>query len=140
MRRWSIGINNYYFTGSIYLEEAPWYIFSLEDFIMKVCDIIPRMPLPNIKIKIDGEEWTMKSYYGTFRDLFHVFICSKITIWCFSKIKTNEFKFPYFKLKEKYPEFFIENDYKDEDKELKENEKISKNIEKEFDKIYEKLN
>ena len=32
MKRWTIGTNNYFFTGGIYLDEAEWYIF-----LFRVC-------------------------------------------------------------------------------------------------------
>lgn len=62
MTRWGIGTNNYHFTSSIILEEAPWYIFAIEFCIQWICHFMPPIPLPKIKIKIDGEIEKLTSF------------------------------------------------------------------------------
>ena len=146
MRRWSVGINNYYFTSHIYLDEAPWYVFVVEYIIQTICSYIPRIPLPNIKIIRDGEETTLKEWYGSTSDLFHIFICSPICEWCFKKTEIKDFQFPYEVLKKSFPKSFkgIENFYTESDdieerQELKENEEYSKMIGEVFNEAYKKL-
>jgi hypothetical protein len=145
MRKWSVGTNDYYFTSSIYLEEAPWYIFTLDIIIPWICDYFPRIPLPKINIIRDGEKTNLKEYYGTARDLFHCFVCSKITNWCFKKTKTQIISFPYEKLMKIFPEEFKNNDdddiYNDEDEKRTRNlnYEYSKKIGKEFMISYNKL-
>jgi hypothetical protein len=141
MRRWGIGYNNYYFTSSIHLEEAPWYVFMLETTIQNICHYFPRIPLPKIKIIRDNEKTNLREYYGTTGDLFHVYICEPIFGWCWNKIKENSFNFPYLTLKEQYPDSFEDEDLWDEDQldEVKENEEYSKMIGDEFNIVYKKL-
>jgi hypothetical protein len=146
MRRWSVGINNYYFTSCIYLDEAPWYVFALENTIQQICSYFPSISLPKIKITMDGEETTLKEWYGSTSDLFHIFICAPISEWCFKKTETKYFQFPYEFLKERFPEdfkgledYWTESDNFDEKKELKENEEYSKKIGEVFNEAYKKL-
>ena len=112
MRRWSIGINDYYFTASIWLEDAPWYIFVIEYVIQFICNCIPRIPLPRIKIIRGNKETTLKDWYGTTEDLFHAFICGPVVEWCYKKINMESVDCPYYFLKKKFPKDFqkIEDD------------------------------
>lgn len=149
MRRWSVGINNYYFTSHIYLDEAPWYVFAIEYIIQTICSYIPRIPLPKIKIIRDGEETTLKEWYGSTSDLFHIFICSPIYQWCFKKTEIKNFQFPYEVLKDSFPkdfkwteDFYTDTelfDDLDEKKELKENEEYSRMIGEVFNQAYKRL-
>ena len=139
MKRWSIGANNYYFSASIYLEEAPWYIFMIEYSIQYICHYFPRIQLPNIKIIRDNEEYTLRSYYGTTGDLFHIYICTKIFNWCYDRIKLKTFEFPFEMLKNEFPDLFKDAyEYFDE-KEVKDNLEYSMKIKEEFDVVYNKL-
>ena len=142
MKRWTIGTNNYYFTSSIVLEEAPWYIFMIGSSIQQICSWFPRISLPKIKIIRDNEETNLEEYYGTISDVFHIYICEPIFSWSYDKIKSTYIEFPYLMLKEKFPDIF--NEYKtefyDEDKDhLKENSEYSKKIGEEFKVVYDKL-
>ena len=148
MKNWTIGVNQFYFDSAIYLEEAPWYIFLLRNLIPFICNLIPRIPLPKIKIKIkeDGsepEETNLQEYYGTTWDLFHNFICVPLTGWCFDNIIYKSFSFPYDMLKKEYPEYFKDIDNYEDDEEYKkeseENLEYSKYVEGEFKKVYDKL-
>lgn len=146
MKRWGIGTNNYFFTGGIYLDESEWYIFLIERIILFICDYFPSFSLPSFiyKYDMDGEKYSLKEYYGTTQDLFHIFICEPISTWCFKKTKTTYIHFPYEMLKEKFPvEFenieeceFIELE---DAKNVKENLKYSKEVEFEFREVYSKL-
>lgn len=143
MRRWFIGTNNFYFVGSIYLEEAPWYIFALESGILKICDYFPRIPLPKIKIVRENEKTTLREWYGSTHDLFHIFICSPITDWCYKKIEIKSFSIPYEMIKEKFPKEIDNLDIPfDDDFEknlIEENKKYSELIGSYFKEAYIKL-
>ncbi len=138
MTRWGIGINNFWFTGSVILEEAPWYIFIIESCISWICHFIPPIPLPKIKIKIDGEVTNLYDYYGTTADLFHVFVCDPIQQWCFRKIKNDWIHFPYFLLEQKFPEKF-KDDHTFTEEEVADNKIRSKIICDEFELAYKDL-
>mgnify|MGYP001024237259 CR=1 FL=1 len=146
MRRWSTGTNDYYFTAGIFLEEAPWYIFFIENVIMWICHtLIPRIPLPNfIKIKREGEEYTLRSWYGTTADLFHIYVCCPITEWCWKKIKHYDIEVPYRMLREMIPDSIDPNDNMDRDLEemyiIADNKRYSDKIGDEFKEVYDKLN
>lgn len=96
MRTWSVGYNNYYRTGGVYLREAPWYIFFLKDGVWWICDKIPRIPLPPITVKIsrneaikynDGNENVrLDEYYYDLHHLFHDRVCMKVFNWCEDRI------------------------------------------------------
>lgn len=143
MRKWYIGYNNYYFTSSIHLEEAPWYVFTLDLLIPLICDYFPPIPLPKINIIRDGEKTNLREYYGTTRDLFHLFICSKITDWCWNKTKKQFISFPYEKLNKMFPEDFKDySDFDDDEKEkqiIEQNKIYSENVGKRFEVEYNNL-
>lgn len=145
MRKWSTGTNDYYFTSSIFLEEAPWYVFFIETSIMWICHIlIPRIPLPNfIKIIRDNEEYTLRSYYGTTADLFHCYVCYPISGWCWKKIKHYNISFPYKMLAEMIPEVLDDEDMDDIDLDekfiLADNKRYSDLVGEEFKEVYKKL-
>jgi len=149
MKRWSTGSNNYYFTCSIYLDEASWYVFALEDSIQWICHFFPRIPLPNfIKIKREGEEYTLRSWYGTTGDLFHIYVCSPIFEWCWNNTKKQTIQFPYEMLMKIFPDEFenimreriddVDND-EDEIRVINKNYEYSRLVGKEFEVVYNKL-
>jgi len=77
MKNWSYGINSLYKSGTLILEESAWYIFAIERGVEWICDHTPAIPLPSIPIKdCDGEETTLKDYYGDTQQLF----CSEVHI------------------------------------------------------------
>ena len=142
MRRWSIGTNDYYFTSSIYLQEAPWQIFAIERIMDFICHYFPRIPLPEIKIIRHSEKYTLRSYYGTTGDLFHVYVHDPVFQWCCRKIKEESIHFPFEELKKLFPNDFTYNVYTEaeaEEEEVKENKECSDKIGKEFIKSYNNL-
>ena len=150
MKRWSIGTNNYYFTSSIYLDEAPWYIFFLEEAIQWICHYTPRIPLPRfIKIQREGYEYSLRDWYGTTADLFHVYICTPVFNWCWDKTKKNDIEFPYEMIKEMFPEKFNEedeyridkddDDYEEELEDFCDNKVYSEHVGMAFKVIYNDL-
>ncbi len=145
MRRWSTGTNDYYFTAGIFLKEAPWYVFMIESIVMNICHLIPRIPLPkSIKVIREGEEYTLRDWYGTTADLFHIYVCAPISGWCSKKTKTHDIEFPYKMLKNLIPESVDdENDMVDRDLEemyiLAENKRYADLLGEEFNEAYQKL-
>ena len=112
MERWHYGVNNYYKTASICRETAIWPIFAIERGTEFVCDLIPPIPLPNIKIRLEKEEaidfgsefLTIKEWYGDSRHLFHALIHIPIFNFCYRHIKTKMIDVNYEKLKELFYE------------------------------------
>ena len=142
MTRWFIGTNNYYYEGSIILEEGPWYVFFIEQIMNLICHYVPMIPLPKIKIIRDNEETNLNEYYGTINDLFHLYVHDKIFKWCYNRIKMTFVRFPYQMLDEMFPGKVVDdNDFDDEEmkEEVKKNKEISDQVYKEFKVVYEKL-
>jgi len=123
MKNWSYGINNYYKTTNISLETAPWHIFAIERIAEFICDIIPPIPLPNIKFRLkdkeriednEGEWTTVREWYGDLRQLFHSVIHMPIFNFCWDRIETKYIEMDYKKVKEMFyeenREFFDESE------------------------------
>lgn len=117
MQRWSVGQNNYWYTAVLFLEAAPWYIFALEATVRRVCDAIPPIPLPSIKMKAqkgcDDEEYTTwKEWYGDVQQLFHSFVCCRVSDYCWRKTTSTSIALPYLYLRNTFPTQFqdIEDD------------------------------
>lgn len=93
MKRWHYAANSYYKTTSILLEEAPAYIFILEDSIMWICGNLPHIKIPflnKIKIVRDNDTYDIAEYYGdTINQIFHCFMCTPITKFCWDRINTK---------------------------------------------------
>ena len=113
MKSWSYGINNYYKTASISLETASWHIFAIERITEFICDIIPPIPLPNIKfrlrdkdsIEFNQSEWTtFREWYGDLKQLFHGVIHILISDFCWDRIEMKCIEIDYDKLKEMFYE------------------------------------
>lgn len=128
MQKWSVGQNNYWYTAFLFLEEAPWYIFALETTIQRVCDIIPPIPLPSIKMKLseecnDGDEeyTTWKEWYGDVQQLFHSFVCCRVSEYCWRKTTSTSIALPYLYLRDTFPTRF--QDIEDDDVDVTEEEK-----------------
>ena len=116
MKSWSYRINNYYKTTNISLETAPWHIFAIERIAEIICDVIPPIPLPNIKFRLKDEdsiefnqsEWTtVREWYGDLRSLFHSVIHIPIFNFCRDRIKIKHIEMDYDELKEM---FYIKED------------------------------
>lgn len=139
--RWSIAINNYYFTGSIVLETASWYIFAIENIIQIICSYIPRIPLPkSIKIKRDDEIYTLREWYGDVQQMFYSHVFMKVSEWCYKRIDFQYISFPFNMLKEQFPEYFLDmEDFQFPEKEIEDNRVYAESIEKKFKTIYKKL-
>jgi len=113
MKNWTYGINNYYKTASISLETASWIIFAIENIAEFICDIIPPIPLPNIKfrlkdkdsIEFNQSEWTtVKEWYGDLSQLFHGVIHIPIFNFYYDRIKIKHIEMDYDELKEMFYE------------------------------------
>ena len=112
MKSWTYAINSYYKTAHISLQTAPWPIFAIERITEFICDIIPPLPLPDIKFRLrdkfsiecnDGQEWTtIREWYGDLSQLFHSMIHIPVFDFCRNKIKDKRIDFDYDKLKEMF--------------------------------------
>lgn len=114
MKFWTYAANSYYKTASYILEEGPWYSFVIESLIETICESLMVIPIPfgsNIKIKRDFldngeyETYTLKEWYGSLGDIFHVYICSPISEFCYKKRQETHLNTDYEQLKkERYKE------------------------------------
>ena len=111
MRNWHYSINGYYKTAHISLETAPWHIFAIGRISEFICDIIPPIPLPNIrfrlrdKFSIEGNEYewtTAREWWGDLNDLFHDMIHDPIFKFCCDRIDVKDIDIDYEKLKEMF--------------------------------------
>ena len=141
MKKWALGTNDYFYTGGIYLEEAKWYIFMIGFITEFICDHFPSISLPSFiyTYSTDGEKLSLKEYYGTTKDLFHIYVCTPISIWCYKKTKCVHVCLPYGMLKEKFPVEVAGLENKFDEIEVKDNLKYSEEVEIEFRKIYTKV-
>ena len=114
MKNWYYAINGYYRTAHISIETAPWHIFAIKKVSEFICDIIPPMPLPNIRFRLrdefsiecnNGQKWvTVKEWYGSLDHLFHAMIHIPIFFFCHNRIETKYIEIDYEKLKELFYE------------------------------------
>jgi hypothetical protein len=128
MRTFSIGVNNYWHTASIVLDEVPAPLYYLERFIEFICDIIPPIPLPPIPIKLSDKydaDWTdnkdgrtnLKDWYGDIQQLFHLYVCTNAHNLVWKYTESTVINLPYQFLKERFPDSFVdlEDEYTDDD-------------------------
>ena len=111
MKDWCYGINSLYKEASVYLKEAPWYIWFLNWLFNLVCAFLTSMdiPLPDIKIPTfdketieynDGCRWvSLKAWYGDFGQWFHCIIHDPILHFCRRRTKTKHIGMDYDKLR-----------------------------------------
>lgn len=134
MKRWYVGTNNYWYTASIGLEEAPWYIFALETAAQWTFDKIPSITLPPIKKKLSEEDakfhgesyTTWKDWWGDTQQLFHVYVCAPVVAYCYSRIKDISISLPYTYIKEIFPKEVESREYDMSDYDKEETEEIDK--------------
>jgi len=120
MKSWGYGINHLYKSGTLILEEAPWYIFGIERVAEWLCNHVPAIPFPTIPIKRDDTDTTMADYYGDTQQLF----CSEVHIpigeWIESKKQIIFIESSYELLKEKFGE--KDKEFFDEEQKIGEEE------------------
>ena len=107
-------------SGSIYLREEPrWLAFTgyLINLIGYVCRPLHWIKLPkSIKVMRDGHEYSLRDYYGSVGDLYHIFVYDKLFQWHWAHPKAVNLTVSvgYDKLKsifeKTYPEYFKECD------------------------------
>ena len=136
MKTYSVGINDYWHTGSIHLEEVPTGLYYLESMTMWICDHIPAIPLPKIKFKVrvrDGWDYTdnkdgwtdLNEWYSDIQQVFHIYICTWVTNFVWKHTKVVNIDLPYKFLQEKFPDKFIdlEREWDEEDIEFRKRQK-----------------
>lgn len=114
MKSWSYGINSLYKQASIYLEQAPLCVFAAERVAEFLCDLMPPIPLPNIKKRLKhradidingGEEWTTwQEWYGDLSQVFHCFVHVPIFDFCQKRIKGKVLEIDYQRAKDMFYE------------------------------------
>ncbi len=124
MKNWSYGINSLYKTGHVFLEEAPWYVFAIARAVEWTCDHMPAIPLPDRAIKDDdGEETTLKDYYGELNHLWHAKVHDPVFQWAEKQKRMTTIEMSYEKVKELF--------YKSDSKFFDDHEKIGEESEEE---------
>jgi hypothetical protein len=99
MRSWGYSVNSLYKKATIYLEEASWWVFVVDNIVEFLCDLTPSIPLPKIKIRLKNREdiefnegnklTTLRDWYGDLRQLFHCFMHMPVFYFCQKKIKSK---------------------------------------------------
>jgi len=91
MRTWSYGINSLYKKASIWLDEGPWWVFLLDKIVEFLCEIVPPIRFPNIKLRLKnkedidfyGGEWTTwRDWYGDLSEFFHITVHEPVFKFC----------------------------------------------------------
>lgn len=118
MKSWSCGINSIYKKASIYLEEAPCWVFLVDRIVEFFCDLMPLIFLPKIKMRLKdkediefngGSEWTtLRDWYGDLRQVFHCFVHMPVFDFCQKRIRRKSIEIDYNRAKE----IFYEEDKK----------------------------
>lgn len=68
--------------------EAPWYVFLIDAAGCHVCDWVPPIPFPSIKMRDeDGELTTWREYWGDFRQWWHCVIHDPLLQWADARIQ-----------------------------------------------------
>lgn len=112
MRVWCYGVNSYHKTAHIHADDAPWYIFLLDRVVEWICGMIPAIPLPKIKMKLNKEDaemvghniTTWKEWYGDIQQWFCLNIHMPVMYFCNEKKKTFIISVNYNKLKKVFYE------------------------------------
>jgi len=131
MRKFSIGKNEYCFTSSIYLEEAPWNIFLLRSMFIFLLKYFPNITIPKFKI-INLKD------HSTTREFFHATFCTKIFKWCDKRTNSININFSYNLLKEMFPNDFEPQETFSEE-EIKNNREYSEYVQTKFNLAYYEL-
>lgn len=124
MKTWTYGINTYYRTAHYVIEQGPWWAFFIRWLADHLCDFIPRIPFPSIRI--DDEErnkTTLKNEWGDLSQWVHVVIHAPVFKWVEGKIHCNLVPAPYEEIKQHY--YTRDKQFFDEQESLFKEEKSS---------------
>jgi len=157
LKLYSVGINNYWHTASLHLEEVPAGLHFLKELTMWICGIFPEIPLLKIKFKLKNPDdydcttnedgWTdLNEWFGDTQSLFHIYICTPVTEYVWKRTKFRSINLPYGFAKGMFPNEFreVEKDYGYWDDKLdiefrKKTKKISDWTDKQFREVYQRL-
>ena len=106
MKTWSLGINTYYRTASYHLEEGPAWSFVLDWAVDWACTLFPPIPFPPIPITREGEHTTARAWYGDLRSVFHVYICSSLSDYCWKHRQSIVLPTEYNEAAQRHPVLF----------------------------------
>ena len=154
MKLYRIGINNYWRTACVILDDVPVGLYFLENTVMWVCDKIPFIPLPKLKFRLkDKDAWDMTEngdgrtdlqyWFGDTQQLFHIYCCNPVTDFVNKHAKSTTINLPYNFLKAQFPDLFKEDDY-DYDEEdivhMQKTNQLADWLDVQFRELYGKLN
>jgi len=114
MKSWSYGTNSIYKKANIYLEEAFWWVFAVDRIAEFLCDLIPSIPLPKIKMRLKdrediefngGSNWTtLRDWYGDLSQVFHCFVHMPVFDFCQKRIRCKSIEIGYNRAREMFYE------------------------------------
>jgi hypothetical protein len=121
MKLFNIGSNDYYHVASIHLDEVPFGLYYLREFLMWVCGHIPNIPFPKCIPWKSPEGWmSMREWFGDTQQWFHVNICTPMFYFTDKHTKHRHISLPYSFLKKEFPDFFEnESEWDEEDKQFR---------------------
>ena len=112
MKSWGYGINSIYQKAHIYLEDASWWIFLVDRIVEFLCDHIPPISLPKIKMKLKDREdiefnggselTTLREWYGDLNQVFHCFVHMPVFNFCQKRTRCKSIEIGYDKAKEMF--------------------------------------
>jgi len=112
MKSWSYGVNSIYKTASLHLEEASWWVFAADRLAEFICDRIPSIPLPRIKMRLkdrcdielnEGNKWTtLRDWYGDLSQAFHCLVHLPVFHYCQKKINCKYMEADFNKAREMF--------------------------------------
>jgi hypothetical protein len=115
LRTWFYSTNNYvqWRIGDIHCIERPLWVAALQWFVQSVlgrgCSLLHWVKYPRWKITVDGEQTTVRDYYGDLGSSYHVHIYVPIFQWAWRVAERNQLewvvKLGYEKLLEIFGEY-----------------------------------
>lgn len=157
MKLYSVGINNYWHTASLHLEEVSAGLHFLQEFTMWICGIFPEIPLPKIKFRLknpddydftdNNDGWTnLNEWFGDTQSLFHLYICETVSKYVWRRTKFRSVNLPYEFAKEIFPKEFSEmekdSDYWSDELDvefIKKTKRITDFVDAQFREVYRRL-
>ena len=126
MRRWFIGVNDYWYTSCVFLEDVPLHLVILEGVTDAVCYVLG-------KFKIPKKFSNLKDEYGNFGQMWHCKVCVKIEELIYKNKHSEVIELPYFFLRRLFPADFEKNKEQfieglEDESNIKKNEKLARKV------------
>ncbi len=89
MRSWSVGYSTSSYNKSLVLEVGPWYAFVVRGLAEWTARRIPAISLPDISVKIEGRETSLRAKYGDAKRYFRAKVLTPVCHWADARISTR---------------------------------------------------